>query len=52
MARRVPLLRPAIAALLVLGAASAGDSPADRRRRQAQEFHRRAQERTGVLVPL
>lgn len=28
------------------------DSPAARRRQQAQEFHRRAQQPTGVLVPL
>jgi Spherulation-specific family 4. len=30
----------------------ADDSPADKRRREAQEFHQRAQQRTGLLVPL
>jgi hypothetical protein len=33
-------------------AARADESPAARRRQQAHEFHLRAQERTGVLVPL
>src|SRR5262245_58416662 len=31
---------------------AADDSPATRRRQQAQQFHVRAQERTGVLVPM
>src|SRR5260370_36501104 len=33
-------------------AARADEPSASRRRQQAQEFHLRAQERTGVLVPL
>jgi len=32
--------------------AYAEDSPADKRRREAQEFHQRAMQRTGLLVPL
>jgi hypothetical protein len=41
-------------AILTLGdvRAAAEDSPAARRRQQVQEFHLRAQQRTGVLVPL
>lgn len=38
--------------LLLAAELSADESPASQRRRQAQEFHLRAQERTGLLVPL
>lgn len=41
-----------LAVLLAPCAATADDSPAARRRQSVQEFHRRAQERTGLLVPL
>jgi hypothetical protein len=53
MPRPSSLLLP-LTALLTLVASSSGrdDSPAARRRQQAQEFHLRAQQRTGVLVPL
>ncbi len=45
-------LLPLVAALVAPGAApAADDAPADRRQR-AHEFHLRAQERTGVLVPM
>jgi hypothetical protein len=44
---------PVIAVLLALVVHSpAEDSPATRRRQQAREFHVRAQQRTGLLVPL
>ena len=46
------MLRGLIAGLaLIVGIAPAADEPAARRR-AAQEFHLRAQERTGILVPM
>jgi hypothetical protein len=47
-------LRPWVLPLLLAAAsaAPADDPAAARRRQEAREFHRRAQERTGVLVPL
>jgi hypothetical protein len=42
-----------MAVLTLVGLTPAhGDSPAARRRQQAREFHLRARQRTGVLVPL
>jgi len=53
MSRSSFLLLPVLALLLAHAVESAAqDSPALRRRQRAQEFHLRAQERTGVLVPL
>lgn len=53
MPRRLPTQLSMIFVLLASGAASPlDDPPAARRLRQAKEFHLRAQERTGVLVPL
>ncbi|HJZ93461.1 MAG TPA: spherulation-specific family 4 protein [Gemmataceae bacterium] len=53
MARSLSLWVPVLGALLAPpGPAGAEDAPAARRRQLAQEFHVRAQERTGVLLPL
>lgn len=41
-----------IAALLAPAGLRAEDTPAAQRRESAREFHRRAQERTGVLIPM
>ena len=41
-----------VAALIPLADLAGDDSPAERRGYQAREFHRRAQERTGILIPL
>jgi hypothetical protein len=50
---RYLLLLPVALVLAAPGVESAGDdAPAARRRQRAQEFHLRALERTGVLVPL
>lgn len=53
MPRCLSLLLP-VMAILTLGnvRTAAEESPAARRRQQAQEFHLLAQERAGVLVPL
>ena len=49
-------LATSIAAMLILLASGVSpgldDPAAARRRQQAQDFHLRAQERTGVLVPM
>lgn len=52
--RTFVLLTVLIALLLLAAAAGPGDAPesGQRRRERAQEFNLRAQERTGVLVPL
>lgn len=53
MSRRSPILLPLIFVLLVARGDRFRRSPgAARRRQQAQEFHLRAQERTGILVPM
>jgi hypothetical protein len=53
MIQKMHFLLPVIAVFLALVVKSlAEDSPAARRRQQAQEFHLRAQQRTGLLVPL
>jgi hypothetical protein len=52
MRRFLSILLPVIVFLCVQRETFADDSPAARRRQRAQEFHIRAQERTGVLVPL
>jgi Spherulation-specific family 4 len=53
MSRRPPISLPVIFLLLAAGAVIAFDDPRGaRRRQQAQEFHLRAQERTGILVPM
>jgi Spherulation-specific family 4 len=53
MYRRLPVILPVLAILwMPRTGLSADDSPSARRRQQAQEFHFRAQERTGVLVPM
>jgi hypothetical protein len=48
------LYSPAVILITLLQTSKMGadESPGSRRRQQAQEFHLRAQERTGVLVPL
>src|SRR3954454_841178 len=52
MPRRLSVIYGAAAlAVLAGGPAPADDAPAARRQR-AQEFHLRAQERTGILLPL
>jgi len=50
----MPIRLASLAVLFVLFnvPSSADDSPAVNRRREAQEFHLRAQQRTGVLVPM
>lgn len=50
MTRRNAL--PGLAVLLASAATVPADEPPADRRRRAQEFHLRAQERTGVLVPM
>lgn len=53
MSRSLQLLLVVLTVLLVAGVESiADDSPSDQRRQQAREFHLRAQERTGILVPM
>ena len=53
MSGPAPLLLPLVLSLLATaGAMAAEDSPAARRRQRSHEFHLRAQERTGVLVPM
>jgi Spherulation-specific family 4 len=53
MYRRLSVILPVLAILwMPRTGLSADDSPSARRRQQAQEFHFRAQERTGVLVPM
>ena len=53
MYRRMSLVLPVMVLLWApKPALSADDSQGARRRQQAQEFHFRAQERTGVLVPM
>jgi hypothetical protein len=53
MPRHIPFLLTAVVALTVPALATASEeTPAAQRRQRAQEFHRRAQEPAGVLVPL
>jgi Spherulation-specific family 4 len=53
MSRHLSTSLPMMVVLLAVGVASGlDDPPAARRRQETQEFHVRAQERTGVLVPM
>jgi Spherulation-specific family 4 len=52
MSCRQPFLSLLTTALMALNVGYADDSPAIQRLRQSQEFHLRAQERTGLLVPM
>jgi hypothetical protein len=50
--RRLCLVLAALLLPLVGGGLQAGETPAAARRERAREFHRRAQERAGLLVPM